>query len=79
MSNRLAADRMIDRVELIEWAPRPSLWDAVVATARRWLRAIAPTADMFTLSAHLRRDLGLSEVAMAATAIPLTEARRVRL
>jgi hypothetical protein len=79
MSNRLAAYRMIDRVELIEWAPRPSRWDAVVATARSWLRAIAPSAKMFTLSPHLRRDLGLPEAVAVGNTMHDIELRRVRL
>jgi hypothetical protein len=74
MSNRIAASRMSDRLELVAWMPRSSRWSDLVASAQGWL--VRPVGDERMLSARLRRDVGLATVP-ETTGVRDFEARRL--
>jgi hypothetical protein len=76
MSNRIAASRMTDRLELAGWQPAASRWYGLRAAALAWLQhAQAPDA-VFALSPQLQRDVGLP-AAVAGTSALDFEARRL--
>ena len=67
MSNRIAASRMIDRIEPGAWAAPVSPRHGLMVAVRGWFQRMLAQQDVFALSAHIRRDLGLP--AAAATGI----------
>ena len=77
MSNRIAAAAMTDRLtlDLAHWAPRPSRFSAMLAWAQAALQV--EVGAPFTLSAHLRRDLGLATAAAAPPRGLDVESRRL--
>jgi hypothetical protein len=76
MSNRIAAARMTDRVELVHWTAPATRWDELRAAARAWLGQAAQRSAPLTLSPWLQRDIGAAAPA-ASTSVLDFEARRL--
>lgn len=77
MSNRIAASRTADRIDVAAWMPRTARRNGLAASAGAWVRrAISSEA---ALPAGLRDDLGLAAVATGYSAVLDFEARRVRV
>jgi hypothetical protein len=74
MSNRSAASRISDRVELVAWTPQTSRWAEFRATAESWLRQ---DTMPHPVPPQLRRDLGLADAAAAGDSVLDFEARRL--
>jgi hypothetical protein len=77
MSNRIAASRMADRMDVAVWMPRTVRRNGPLAAARGWLARTARAQA--SLPAYLRGDAGLAAAVPAYDAVLDFEARRLRV